>query len=165
MLDFTGVPELPQVDPVAELLKQIEANRPEYPAVIVENLGGIREGQGVTATSKDDLYRRPKFSGWNGTVDGISEWELESFKTTPNNPSDISYYAFWKMRASKDTVFWVSLPSMRSGESKWGDTADIGMERVHAGDHTQDNLDEMVKQGYEIIQKMIAERGEYKEND
>ena len=147
--------ELPEE--IAEILKQVESNRPEYPAVLVDNLGGIREGQGVTAASKDDFYRHPIFSGWKGTVDGISEWDIEMFQIIPKEVSSIGYFAFWKARSPRNTMFWVSMPSMRSGECKLGAAVEIGQERVKIEDILPEELDAMVVQGFEIIQKMIAE--------
>lgn len=142
---------------ISEILKQVNANRPEYPAVLVDNLGGIREGQGVTASSKDDMFRHPIFSGWKGSVDGISEWEIETFQIMLKDVSAIGYFSFWKKRASKDTMFWVSMPSMRSGEAKLGSAVEIGPERVKVDEILQEELNVMVRQGFEIIEKMIVD--------
>ena len=147
--------ELPEE--ISEILKQVNANRPEYPAVLADNLGGIREGQGVTASSKDDMFRHPIFSGWKGSVDGISEWDIDAFQIMPKDVAAIGYFSFWKKRVSKDTMFWVSMPSMRSGEAKLGRAVEIGPERVKLGDTLPDELDAMVRKGFEIIQNMIVE--------
>lgn len=155
--------ELPEE--IQEILKQVEANRPEYPYVLVSNLDGIYHGQAITITNVNDKFKRPEFSGWKGTVDGISEWDIEKFFIQPKDASAIGYFSFWKIRASKDTWFWVSMPSMRSGEAKVGSAVEIGLERVDVKESLPEDLDAMVRKGYEIIMKMAAERGEYKERN
>ena len=154
--------ELPKE--IQEILKQVEANRPEFPYILVSNLDGIYHGQAITITNVNDKFKRPEFSGWKGTVDGISEWEIETFQTFPKDVFAVGYYSFWKIRASKDSWFWVSMPSMRSGESEVGCAAEIGLERVDVKESLPEDLDAMVRKGYEIIMKMVAERGEYTED-
>jgi hypothetical protein len=46
---------------------------------------------------------------------------------------------------------------MRSGEAKLGRAVEIGPERVKLGDTLPDELDAMVRKGFEIIQNMIVE--------
>jgi len=158
MLDLTGVSKIDQTkSPLFQAFKRMEENTPPYPLELIESLG----------LSKDDVWAKsskPNFRGWFGSIGKhFNLWDWMSIPAGVDL-NDIGYVSIWRARsASKTHLLWCALPSMESGESKPGETFSLNTERVRIGWKKED-LDAMVKQGYEIIKAKIAEIGEYREN-
>jgi len=157
MIDFAGVPELDHSDsPHFQAFKRMEDNKPPYPTALLKELGAY---VGL------DCYKQPlpNFRGWFALMGGRAE--IYNWQAIPNDAdiNDIGYVGIWRgVVASKDRpIIWCALPSMMHGDSVPGETIEVGTERVRIG-YKQEDLDAMVVQGYEIMMRMIAEHGEYK---
>jgi hypothetical protein len=157
MIDFAGVPELDHSDsPYYQAFRRMKDNTPSCSSSLKESLQ--REFWEV---------RRPTgfldFK-WHGAIGG--RFGIRNWMAIPNDVdlNDIGYAGVYMGRtASKTHILYCIVPSMKHGESVAGETVDFGHERVRIG-WRQEDVDGMVMQAYEIMMRMIAERGEYRES-
>jgi hypothetical protein len=165
MIDLTGVPEIDKEtllekeelyenSPSVIAFKRIKENAPAYPTILLEDLGAYI-GEDWAKQSK------PNFRGWLGGIGGRFDIDRPEAITTGIDLSDIGYIGIWRGRtASKTHAIYCVLPSMNYGEVEAGRIIDLGSDVVRI-DWEQEELDAMVKQGYDIMVEMIAEHGEY----
>jgi hypothetical protein len=132
---------------IDEAVQRMRENRPNSTA-IVEELGAA-----VAVPGERWKIDHANFRGWMADIGGYDEWMMEATGATGNLPDNLEagYSALWRISVNGKTIFWVSLPSMRSGEVLPGQSIDIGPERVRIGQYTQDELDALVRQGYEKL--------------
>lgn len=156
MADLNGVPEIDETQsPLFQAFKRMQDNLPPYPIALLEGIG---------LRANDDWAKSsvPNFRGWFGGIGG--RYDIQNFMAIPNGVDldDIGYVGIWQARTAGPIV-WCAIPSMEHGESKPGDSFDVGKASIRIG-WMQEDLDTMVMDGYRIIMQMIAERGEYQED-
>jgi hypothetical protein len=158
MIDLSGVPEIDQTEsPYYQAFKRMEDNKPPHPTALLGKLGAYMD---------DDWHyqARPNFRGWFGQIG--ERFDVWNWQSIPNdaNLDDIGYVGIWRatIYSESEPIAWCVLPSMQCGYVAPGMNIDFGSERVRIG-WKQEDLDAMVTQGYEIMMRMIAERGEYRE--
>jgi hypothetical protein len=157
VIDLTGVKEIDQTEsPYYQAFKRMEDNKPPHPVELLEKLGAYI-GLGWSKQPK------PNFRGWFGTVGGrfdVSNWEAIPSGVDLN---DISYIGIWRgVSANREKpIIYCALPSMTNGCAVPGEAVEVGRERIRIG-WNQEDLDVMVRHGYEIMMSLISGYGEYK---
>ena len=166
MSDFTGVPQFPDMPTVrpevAAALKLAKDNIPPYPTEILKELGSY---------IGPDPWKQPlpNFKGWQWRIgdcwDGCLPNNVacnleEGYWDDKIDLSDIGYVGIWRGRTAKKQLIYCALPSMKYGEVnpgviiRFGDIMRVGWK--------QEDVDAMIRQGHEIMMRLIAEHGAYK---
>ena len=147
------------------------ANRPMYPAALLEKLGAYMGGDGKDWRSS----AQPEFCQWVWTVagcpngyipnnvairlddeDGLSLPYLETADL-----SDIRYCGMWRGRTqSQEYMLYCIVPSLQHGRIRPGAPIE-NVAEFKPGQCTQEELENKVKDGWDIMQRMIAEDGPY----
>jgi hypothetical protein len=159
----------------AEVCKKARENLPPYPTALLESLG---------ACPLDGKYAKspqPQFRGWTWFVGGCPDGmipnnvsvSLEGYQFSDGSHDeqyvpddidldDIHYMGMWRGRTkSKDRIIYCVIPSFTHGEVSPGGIVDVGEEKIRIGQYTQQELDDLVRKGWDIMQQMIEERGRY----
>jgi hypothetical protein len=155
-LQLTGLQEIDQIQsPYYQAFKRMEDNKPKVSKGVIKSL----QAQFFKERTDEFLTWR----GWMGAIGG--RFCITNWMAIPNDVDldDIGYVGVLRGQTrSKTHVLYCILPSMNHGEVLAWSTVDLGSERIRIG-WKQEDLDAMVRQGYEIMMQMIAERGEYRE--
>lgn len=133
---------------IAEALKLMNDNLPATSGNLIDELGGSFGHIEPEA---------PNFRGWFGTIGGNSAWAFEAgMYSSPCDLSDIRYYAFWTYMRRNEKMFVVTIPSGQISRVSPGEALTLGEESVRIGSHSQEQLDNIVREGFGKLCELVS---------